>query len=61
MNKYEELASEIIDMISDVIEEHYDITPKVLTKGDDIEHPALLNGEVYYNLEDEIAEMIQKV
>lgn len=60
MNKYEELANEIIDRISEIIEDNYpEITPKCITN-DDIESPALINGTIYYNLEVEIADKIKK-
>jgi hypothetical protein len=61
MNKYEELASAIIDIVCDVVELHYPkLKPKVLSKDDVIDDPALLNGEVYYNLESEIADLLKK-
>ena len=59
MNKYDELANEIIELISGVIEEHYDIEPKNITD-DDIENPALINGTIYYDLEQTIGEKIKQ-
>ena len=44
----------------DVIEEYYDITPRILEKGDEIDSPALINGGVYYKLEGDIARLIKK-
>lgn len=61
MDKYEELANEIIDRISDLIEEHYDIKPKCITDDDSIDEPALINGTIYYDLEVEIAEKIKEL
>ena len=60
MNKYEELACDIIDEISEWVENHYDIKPKPF--GDDtLENPALINGVEYYDLESKIAEMIKEL
>jgi len=60
MNKYEELANEIIDMVSDVIVEHYpEIKPRCITDDKSIENPALINGIIYYDLESEIADKIK--
>jgi hypothetical protein len=62
MDKYEELANEIIDRISEVIEEHYpEIKPRCITDDDSIENPALINGTIYYDLETEIAEKIKEL
>ena len=58
-NTKEELACNIIDMVSELIEEHYDIVPKCLTD-DDIENPALINGTIYYDLEDEVVDKIKE-
>lgn len=61
MDKYEELANEIIDRISDVVEENYpELKPRCITDDKSIESPALINGTTYYDLEDEIANMIKK-
>lgn len=60
MNKYEELAHEIIDEVSEIIEEHYDIEPKNITD-DDIDNPALINGTIYYDLEVSVAEKIKNM
>lgn len=60
MNKYQELANEIIELVSSVIEEHYNIQPKNLTD-DNIENPALINGTIYYDLEQEIADKIKDI
>jgi len=54
MNKYEELANEIIDLIIETILEEnpeIDITKK--------QGNTLLYGEAYFNLEDHIANRIQ--
>lgn len=61
MDKYEELASEIIDNVSELIEKHYpEIKPKNITD-DSIENPALINGNIYYDLETEIADKIKEL
>ncbi len=61
MNKEKELANEIIDDISELIEEHYpEIKPKCIT-GDEIENPALINGTIYYDLECKIADKIKAI
>ncbi len=60
MDKYEELANEIIDLVSEVVEEYYEITPRILVKGDEIDSPALINGEVYFDLEENIGKLIKK-
>ena len=60
MNKYEEIANEIIELVSSVIEEHYGIEPKNITD-DDIENPALINGTIYYDLESAIADKIKSL
>jgi len=62
MDKYEELANDIIDRVCDVIEEHYpELKPRCITDDDSIDEPALINGTVYYDLEDEIAGMLRKL
>ncbi|MCK5595206.1 hypothetical protein KAI19_03415 [bacterium] len=67
MNKYEELASEVIDTVSNYIEEHYGITykDKKTKKESDNDPPeedrALIYGEDYYNMEDEIASKIKSL
>lgn len=60
MDKYKELANEIINKISEVVEKHYNIKPKNITE-DNIENPALINGIIYYDLETEIANKIKEV
>ena len=60
MDKYEELANDIIDYVSDMIEDLYNIKPKKL-EDSDMENPALLNGVVYYDMEDTIANKIRLV
>ncbi len=60
MNIYEELASGIIDDVSEIIENNYpEIKPKHITDDKSIESPALINGTIYYDLEDEIAGKIK--
>ena len=62
MKKHEELANQIIDRISEVIEENYpEIKPRCITDDDSIESPALINGTIYYDLESEIAEKIKNL
>ena len=61
MNKYEELANNIIDTISELVEKHYpEIKPRCITDDDSIENPSLINGTIYYDLEDEIAQKIKE-
>ena len=60
MNKYEKLTNEMIEKISEIVEEHYNIKPKNITD-DDIENPALINGTIYYDLENEFADKIEKL
>lgn len=65
MDKYQKVASKIIDMVSDYIEEHYGITymDKKTEKEADRNSPektrALIYGEDYYNMENEIADKIK--
>lgn len=62
MKKFEKIANEIIDDVSDVIEQHYpEIKPKCITDDKSIENPALINGTIYYDLEDEIANKIRNL
>ena len=67
MNKYEKLASEVIDTVSNYIEDHYGITyrDKKTEKESDKDPPeedrALIYGESYYNMEDEIASKIKSL
>ena len=61
MDKYEELANEIIDDICEVVEENYpEIKPRCITDDDSIEEPALINGTIYYDLECGIADKIKE-
>jgi len=60
MNKYEKLANEMIEKISEIVEDKYNIKPKNLTD-DEIENPSLINGTIYYDLESEFAEKIEKL
>lgn len=58
MNRYEELAHAVIDAVSEVVEELYDIEPKAFEDAD-LEHPALINGVAYYELENRVAALIR--
>jgi len=61
MDKFDELANEIIDRVCEVIEENYpEIKPKAITD-DDIENPSLINGTIYYDLETEISSKIKNI
>ena len=61
MDKYEGLANEIIDLISEYIMNEYGIEPK--DRYDDggvkAENPALIYGRDYFDLECEIADKIR--
>ena len=58
---YEEKAQEIIQLVSELIMEHYDITPKNLDGTNEIECPAVINGVPYYDLEGEVADIIKEL
>lgn len=60
MDKYQEMAALIIDEVCTVIERNYDIEPKNLNEGSDIEDPALINGTQYYDLEDSIVNRMRR-
>ncbi|HKL23369.1 MAG TPA: hypothetical protein VJ895_01315 [Candidatus Nanoarchaeia archaeon] len=60
MNKYEKLANNMIEKISEIVEEKYNVKPKNITD-DEIENPSLINGSIYYDLESEFAEKIEKI
>ena len=62
-DKYRELANDIIDDVSEVIIEEYRIEPMERTDdgGNKVENPALLWGEKYYALEDDISERIKEM
>lgn len=56
MDRYDELAAEIIDDVCEIVEEQH---PEIKlhtkeTKEADIENPAVICGGQYYSLEDEI-------
>jgi hypothetical protein len=61
-SKYEELANEIIDRVSDVVEiQHPEINLNTkIAEESGIEDPAVICGETYYSLEGEIAERIME-
>ena len=63
MDKHQDLAADIIDLICEKIEEEYGIEPKQRKDdgGNEVENPALLFGKDYYALEDEIAQMIRNL
>jgi len=54
------ISNEIIEEVCAVIENNYPIEPKSLTD-DEIESPSLINGIVYYDLENWIADKIKKL
>jgi len=56
MDEAQRLSADIIDDVCGIIEEIYAIKPK---PQEDIENPALICGEAYYELEDVIAEKIR--
>ena len=62
MNKYEELANEIIDDVCDVVTiQHPELKLKTkYAKESDVENPAVVVGVQYYDLECEIADKIKK-
>ena len=62
MNKYDELANEIIDDVCEIVEEqHPELNLKTkYAKESDVESPAVVVGIQYYNLEDSIANKIKK-
>ena len=62
MNKYEELANQIIDDVSEVVEkQHPELKLKTkYAKESDVEDPAIIVGIQYYVLEDDIANKIKK-
>ncbi len=63
MNKYEELANEIIDEVCEVVEkQHPELNLKTeYAKKSDVENPAVIVGVQYYDLEVCIANKIQKI
>jgi len=62
MNKYEELANEIIDDVCEVVEtQHPELKLKTkYAKESDVENPAVVVGVQYYHLESEIADKIKQ-
>lgn len=63
MNKYEEIASEIIDEVCEVVEEQHPelkLNTEIAKESDVTDSPAVIVGVGYYNLESEIAEKIKK-
>ncbi len=62
MNKYEELANQIIDDVCEVVEtQHPELKLKTkYAKESDVQDPAVIVGVQYYNLEDDIANKIKK-
>ena len=62
MQKYEELANIIIDYVCDIVkEQHPEINLNTeIAKESGIENPAIICGEGYYTLEQEIARIIKK-
>jgi CheY-specific phosphatase CheX len=62
MNQFEELANEIIDEVSDVVEmQHPELKLNTkIAKEAGIESPAVICGDGYYRLEVQIAEKIKE-
>ncbi len=62
MNKYEELANEIIDDVCDVVDiQHPELNLETeYAKESDVENPAIVVGVQYYDLEDKIATKIKE-
>lgn len=62
MDKFKELAGEIIDDVCEVVEEQH---PEIKlhtkeTKEAGIEDPAVITCEAYYSLEDELSQILKK-
>lgn len=57
MDKWQELSAQIIDMVEEVIRRKH---PKIELMASKLEGNTLLSGEVYYTLEDEIANYIKE-
>lgn len=62
MDKYEELAANIIDYVCDVVEtQHPELNLKTpIAEECNIEDPAVICGDAYYSLEQDIAGLIKK-
>lgn len=62
MNKYEEIANEIIDDVCEVVEkQHPELNLKTeYAKESDVEEPAVIVGVQYYDLESNIADKIKE-
>lgn len=59
MDEYEEMAADIIDIVLEKIEELYpELKPKKEFL-DESEDASILYGEVYYDLEDEVANRLR--
>ena len=57
MDKFEEVAATIIDMVELKIRKIYPVIDKIAEKG---QTNTLLYGEHYYDLENEIAELLRE-
>ena len=63
MNKYEELANEIIDDVCEIVEEQHpelNLNTEYAKESDVLEDPAVIVGVRYYDLEDRIASKIKE-
>lgn len=61
MVRYQRLAADIIiDDVCEIILRHYDRKPKNLTE-DRIENPILINGTIYYDLEEKVVYKIREI
>jgi len=58
MDKFQRLAHEIIDLVEDAVRKAH---PTVDTKASRLKGNTLLYGENYYNLENEIAEILRGI
>ena len=58
MDKSQRLAHEIIDLVEDAIRKAH---PTIDAKASRLKENTLLYGENYYNLEDEIAEILRRI
>lgn len=59
MDKYNEVAADIIDDVCEIVLEHYTIEVKDL-ENQGLENPALINGVPYYDLEQNVASRLRK-
>lgn len=58
MDKFQRFAHEIIDLVENAIRKAH---PTIDAKTSRLKENTLLHGENYYNLEDEIAEILRRI